>query len=271
MKLTIITINYNNVIGLQKTIDSILSQTFKYHEWIVIDGGSTDGSKELILNFQHHFSYWCSEPDQGIYNAMNKGVRKATGDYLLFLNSGDVLYDNRVLEEVHQLDFKQDILSGQMVRMDNGQLLRKYNPDIFLQLFTNTINHQATFIRRELLVQYPYDESLRIVSDWKFWLEAIVIHKCSFEVTDLMISKQDMTGISYSEKYRTIHQAERKKVLSEFFPPAVLKTLQDYSTLRARSIIRNLSYLKECHPRLYVYVKKIVSFVSLASHKLFND
>ena len=80
MKLSIITVNYNNREGLQRTIDSVVSQTFRDFEWIVIDGGSTDGSKELIKQYADHFSYWVSEPDKGIYNAMNKGILKATGE-----------------------------------------------------------------------------------------------------------------------------------------------------------------------------------------------
>ena len=89
MHLSIVTINYNNLSGLQKTIDSVLSQSFEDFEWIVIDGGSTDGSKELLEQYQEHFAYWCSVPDKGIYNAINKGIKLATGDIIGLLNSGD--------------------------------------------------------------------------------------------------------------------------------------------------------------------------------------
>lgn len=97
--LSIITINYNNKNGVQKTIDSVLSQSFEDYEWIVIDGGSNDGSKELLEKYQEHFAYWCSEPDNGIYNAINKGLSHTTGDYIQFLNSGDWLYDSTALEK----------------------------------------------------------------------------------------------------------------------------------------------------------------------------
>ena len=97
MKLSIITINYNNCDGLQKTIDSVIAQTWRDFEWIVIDGGSTDGSKELLEQYKEHFSYWCSEPDKGIYNAMNKGIAKANGDYLNFMNSGDAFYEKMMI------------------------------------------------------------------------------------------------------------------------------------------------------------------------------
>ena len=91
LKISIITINYNNKSGLEKTIESVLQQTYDNIEYLVIDGNSTDGSKDVIKKYKHRISYWVSEPDSGIYNAMNKGGTKATGDYLLFLNSGDVL------------------------------------------------------------------------------------------------------------------------------------------------------------------------------------
>ena len=100
MTLSIITINYNDVHGLQKTINSVLSQTWKDYEWIIIDGGSTDGSKELIEKYQQHFSFWCSEPDKGIYNAINKGIAHAHGDYIQFLHSGDYLFEPTTLEKV---------------------------------------------------------------------------------------------------------------------------------------------------------------------------
>lgn len=92
MKLSIITVNLNNRDGLKRPIDSVVSQTFTNYEWIVIDGGSTDGSRELIEQYSNHFAYWCNEPDKGIYNAMNKGIAHAKGEWLQFLNSGDVLY-----------------------------------------------------------------------------------------------------------------------------------------------------------------------------------
>ena len=112
MKLSIITINFNNRNGLEKTIESVTSQTCKDFEWIIIDGGSTDGSRELVEKKQKYITYWCSEPDSGIYNAMNKGIKKAKGDYCFFLNSGDRLHDKDVMMNVlGELD-GTDFVSG---------------------------------------------------------------------------------------------------------------------------------------------------------------
>lgn len=110
MKLSIITVKLNNRDGLKRTIDSVVSQTFTDYEWIVIDGGSTDGSRELIEQYQDHFAYWCSEPDKGIYNAMNKGIAHAKGEWLQFLNSGDVLYSNNTLASVFSSKYDADVL-----------------------------------------------------------------------------------------------------------------------------------------------------------------
>src|SRR5688572_27521016 len=98
-KISIITINYNNLDGLKRTVDSVVNQTWQEFEYIVIDGGSTDGSGAYIESKSKHFHYWVSEPDKGIYNAMNKGIVKATGEYLLFLNSGDHFFNDTVLEK----------------------------------------------------------------------------------------------------------------------------------------------------------------------------
>ena len=121
MRLSIITVNYNNKDGLQKTIDSVISQTFKDFEWIVIDGGSTDGSRELIEKNKNYFSFWCSEHDKGVYNAMNKGIVHAKGEYLNFMNSGDCFVSNKVLEKIFSNDYTNDILYGNVVTFKNNK------------------------------------------------------------------------------------------------------------------------------------------------------
>ena len=130
-RLSIITINYNNLSGLHKTIDSILSQSFKDYEWIVIDGGSSDGSKELLEKHIEHFAYWCSEPDKGIYNALNKGLKYANGNYVQFLNSGDWLYENSTLEKAFtNIDGKYDIYYGDNIQVNENNSLNPYTyPD----------------------------------------------------------------------------------------------------------------------------------------------
>lgn len=225
MKLSVVTINYNNKEGLQKTISSVIGQTWRDYEWIIIDGGSTDGSKELIEQYQQHFSYWCSEPDKGIYNAMNKGIEHACGEYLLFLNSGDALFDKKTLQKVHDKHSDADIITGQVVRMDNGQLLRQYQSSLLLQLYLDTLNHQGTFIRKDLFNDNLYDENLKIVSDWKFWLDSIIRYNACVEVVDIIVARQDMSGISSDSKS---NPDERQIVLKDYLPLFNQKGFEEY-------------------------------------------
>lgn len=229
MKLSIITINYNNKAGLQRTIDSVICQTWHDFEWIVIDGGSTDGSKQLIEQYQSHFAYWCSEPDNGVYHAMNKGITHAKGEYLLFLNSGDALYDDNVLQKVDDVHSSADIISGQAVRMDTNELLRHYDKNLLMQLYHDTLNHQATLIKRDLFKDTCYDENLKIVSDWKFWLEAILWKKASVDVVDIIVTKQDMTGISSDQKKE---YEERERVLQQLMPNVLKDSLDSFQKIR---------------------------------------
>ena len=113
MTYSIITVNYNNYEGLRRTIKSVVCQTYKDYEYIIIDGGSTDGSAELIRQYTDHLTFWVSEPDKGIYNAMNKGVAHANGEYLNFMNSGDCFYDENVLQTL-KAHLDSDIVEGQV-------------------------------------------------------------------------------------------------------------------------------------------------------------
>lgn len=259
MKLSIITVNLNNKDGLQKTIDSVISQTFNDFEWIVIDGGSTDGSKELIEKYSNYISYWVSEPDKGIYNAMNKGIRVAQGDYLLFLNSGDELYNVDVLSEVFNNDWNVDILSGQVERKDNHKLLRKYDKSIFMQLYNDTINHQGTFIKRHLFEDRLYDESLKIVSDWKFWIETIIQNNVSFKVIDTVIAKQDIEGISFHRL--DVLKQERKSLLDVFFPPLLQIEIEKLQRIEKSELYNRVLFIKEHSSFLYAIWLKITTWI----------
>ena len=180
MTLTIITINRNNAAGLDKTLRSVASQTCKDFEYIVVDGASTDGSVEVIRSFKAlfggHFK-WISEPDKGIYNAMNMGIGMATGDYLQFLNSGDCLApedvtQQRMLRTLEPNEYSS-ILYGNMLKdIPDGKILRDRcfagRKISFPGFYTGTLNHSPAYIRRNLFEKYGrYDENLRIVSDWK--------------------------------------------------------------------------------------------------------
>lgn len=218
MRLSIITINYNNKQGLQKTIDSVISQTFKDFEWIVIDGGSTDGSRELIEKYHEYFSFWCSEPDKGIYNAMNKGIRKANGEYCLFLNSGDIIHGENVIEKVKMELDGTDFVSGDVMLMDedNQYLKEVQSPHVMYDFFLleRALCHQGTFIRTDLLKRRPYNEELKIVADWEQMFWELLMNRKGYKHIELIVSDYLVGGIS--EKQRKLLDEERKKIRNKY-------------------------------------------------------
>lgn len=245
MKFSVITINYNNLEGLKRTYESVVAQTCQDFEWIIIDGGSTDGSREFIAEHQEKTSYWCSERDRGVYHAMNKGIERAKGEYLVFMNSGDAFYDENVLKKVKDLQSESDIISGLAYFEDDGKLIRWYHPNILVQLYEDTVNHQGSFIRRHLFEKLKYDENLKIVSDWKFFLETIVLGDASFEYSDIAVAKQERNGISLCEQFKELGDREREQVIKEKFSPLMLKEialLESYENCGAAQRARQLYY-----------------------------
>lgn len=218
MKLSIITINYNNRDGLQKTVDSVVSQTYKNFEWIIIDGGSTDGSKELIEQYQDHCAYWCSEPDKGIYNAMNKGVEKATGEYCLFLNSGDRLHDDTVVDKIVKEFDGMDFISGDEWWVnENYQMIKKNeNPDFVTKyhMLVGILWHQCTFIKTSLLKEHPYDESLKIAADWEEMFYEFLINNRTYKHCRIIVSDFVVGGMS--ERNWALLCSERKMIRDKY-------------------------------------------------------
>lgn len=230
MKYSIITINYNNVEGLSQTIKSIVSQTFIDYEFIIIDGGSTDGSVELIKQYTANITYWGSEKDNGIYNAMNKGIIHAQGEYCIFMNSGDYFYDDNVLKQINVINAEEDVIVGKVSINRSGMIMSP--PPIrelsLYHLYSGAIPHQGAFIRTSLLKKYPYDESLRIAADWKFFVQTLILNNCSIRYLDEYIAIYDINGISSTSQ--DLMQEEKNNYLSSIFPPRVLA---DYKHMKA--------------------------------------
>ncbi len=230
MKYSIITVNFNNREGLRKTIESVINQSYKNFEYIVIDGGSTDGSREVIEQYADHISYWVSEPDKGIYNAMNKGIAKATGDYLNFMNSGDCFYDKQALEHLTVKNLTADIIVGRDYHFDETtqQGFATILPSrlSMLTFVHNTLPHQSTFFKRGLFENSPYDESLKIVADVKFYIQKICVDQCTIQLIDDIICRREPDGISIADTERRLE--EHRKIVAEVLPPAAI---QDYETI----------------------------------------
>ena len=306
MKLSIITINYNNAEGLRKTIESVLAQTYTDIEYIIVDGGSSDESVDVVREYESSLASrlkWVSERDSGIYNAMNKGIEIALGrrvvrddhtsaplassphrlialDYIQILNSGDILAAPDVTErmmaalEAQQVKGNEEVKgerlkakglengeadtcasrlspltskltsdSAQASRLENcpaifygnmtkvnaaGQIVGKsgYTEYSLRQFYSSTLNHDCAYIRADLFEEYGlYDENLKIVSDWKWYLQAIGLGRVVPEYVDIDVTIFDDGGIS--ETNLELRNKERRQVLEELLPPAVL---WDYDT-----------------------------------------
>jgi glycosyltransferase involved in cell wall biosynthesis len=222
MMLSVITINYNNKLGLKKTLESVVGQSFDNFEYIVIDGDSKDGSKEVIEDFKKGITYWVSEPDSGIYNAMNKGIRASKGDYLLFLNSGDVFYNRNILSEASKrMSNGVDIYYGDLVYELNGkQYFERFPKELSFSFFyKKSLPHPATFIKRDLFDKvFYYNEGWKIVSDWEFFVCAICKYNVSYKHLDLILSDFEIGGISCDPMYKEILRKERALSLKNNFP-----------------------------------------------------
>lgn len=210
MVISIITINKNNAAGLKKTFESVFSQSkmdFSQLEYIVIDGDSSDESIEIIKTYSKHAKvkglkfYWKSEVDSGVYNAMNKGIIKAKGDFCLFLNSGDYLISNQIISRL-QKDVKKQSIYFSDVQYVNGNHfcgLMHYSDSIDDRFFYSgsSINHQNCLIPLHLLKKYKgYDESYKIKADWLFFLKIAFNKECEYAHLPYIISCYDTSGIS---------------------------------------------------------------------------
>lgn len=252
MKLSIITINYNNAAGLQKTMQSVASQ----HpcnlevEHIIVDGNSTDESVAIIKDYArdieekslHLALKWVSEPDNGIYNAMNKGIRMATGDYVQILNSGDCLASASVIKAMYDALEKHQyppILYGNMLKTSDWKHFTKddcgahsdYTPQSFLYFYNGTLNHDCAYIRRVLFDKFGYyNETMEICSDWEWYVRAIVLGNTPTVYVDIDVTKFDMNGISERDgENKRLIQHERRAYLEQILPPAILADYDKYA------------------------------------------
>ena len=217
-KCSIITVTLNNKAGLEKTIQSVLGQTYRDIEYIVIDGASSDGSVKIIESHASGIDQWISEPDTGVYNAMNKGIQKATGEYLLFLNSGDTLFETSTLEQVipYLEAADADLFYGDL-RFDHSDQFEDFHyPDelTFDFLYHRSLGHPATFIKRSLFDKVGYyEESYSICADWVFFTKAICLYTCSYKHIPRVIANFTTDGMSSVDENQQKILKEREKAL----------------------------------------------------------
>lgn len=255
MKLSIITITYNNIQGLRRTIQSVQSQTFRDFEHIIVDGGSTDGSVEIICQYADelakrqennqtnaqsltpytishtssvHTVRWISESDNGIYDAQNKGILMALGEYCYFLNAGDIFCDENILQRM-MIDAHTDIVYGNEILIDEnrtkiGIAYGIKNPS-FLHLYKSCMKHQASFICRKLFEIYGvYDVNMRICADWDWFLRVIGFNQVTLEYRNVDVAYFDTNGYSYT--HPEVEHYETELILNKYIPSQLMQ--EDY-------------------------------------------
>lgn len=257
-KISVITVNYNDSAGLAKTIASVTGQVFKNFEFLIIDGGSTDGSKELIEAHQDKIDYWVSEKDSGIFNAMNKGIRAAKGEFVIFMNGGDCFYDNSVLENIaHDLTAAYDIYYGNNYKVTPSSSRLKTYPEqlTFSFFYSSSLNHQSTFIRKSLFEKYfYYNENYKIASDWEFFVYTICRENVPVKHLQKTIALYDFTGISSKPEFSKLFFEEKMKSLRQFFPTFV----DDYKDI---SELTSKRYLQIWHIKQYKFAWRFLKMV----------
>ena len=230
MKYSIITINYNNKEGLRKTLKSVIHQTFRDFEFIVIDGGSTDGSVDVIKEYNEYNTFWMSESDKGIYKSMNKGIALSHGDYLNFMNSGDCFYSPDVLEKVSGYQVDTDFIVGcdyhYSEEKQQGHISIQPPRTTMMHFFMATLDHQSSFIKRELFKDSPYREDYRLVSDWIFFTEKIVKENKHVQFIPEIVCYREEGGLS--EQQQRKNRQEINTFLHQFLPTGIY---QDYATM----------------------------------------
>lgn len=225
MLISIITINYNNLEGLKKTVNSVFEQSYKDIEYIIIDGDSNDGSKDYLQSQESEFAYYSSEPDKGIYDAMNKGIGQVKGDYVLFLNSGDTFYNTSVIHDfVKQTPVEEIVYGDAMLIYKDKEPVRKHMPKDLggTTLFTKTVTHQAMFHKAGVFKNARYDLRFTMIADWVFYNTVVLLNKGTYRHIDAVIANYDMSGLSSDTENATVITQEREVFYKEhatFFTP----------------------------------------------------
>lgn len=217
MKLSVITVCYNEK-NIERTCQSIINQTTKDFEWVVIDGGSNEQTLSILNKYKDRMSIFVSEPDKGIFDAMNKGIKLSHGEYLNFMNGGDEFAQNDVIEKFIEKDFYGDIIyaNSKVVEKDGRIIDVEYPNKVDKIYFVNgCINHQASFIKRNLFAQYGlYNDQFKIASDWEKWI-VFAQNNCTFEHWNETAAYFYHNGIS--SKMTKEHAQERSKILKKYF------------------------------------------------------
>lgn len=233
---------------MEQTLKSVKKQTCRDYEHIVIDGGSTDGSKKLIEDYADYITFWVSEPDDGAYQAMNKGMREAKGEYCLFVNSGDQLYSPDTISQILENSLKTDIVMGEVKNIGCEGVWSPFPEGSISAVYLrdNPIHHPGALIRTSLQRKFPYNENLKICADRQFFMETLVLHNCTYSTIPVVISRFAPAGLSSKANDRLMAE-EDDIYLSRLFPHRLLRDLSctnDHIQTTTRLMARHYRLMK---------------------------
>jgi glycosyltransferase involved in cell wall biosynthesis len=214
-KITIITVVFNDENNIEKTILSVISQAYENLEYIIVDGGSTDRTLDIISKYDKLISSFISEPDDGIYHAMNKGIDLATGEWILFLNSSDMLFDSQVLKKIN-------FIQPQTVQIIYGDVETRYSDfssfykagNLDKLPYSMQFSHQSTFFKTSLHKNNKYSIEYKLASDFHFILSQYLLDPEQFLYQPIVVSSVSTGGVSDRKTYFSI--VERWKIVKSF-------------------------------------------------------
>ncbi len=256
-KLSIITVCLNSVNWIEKSILSVINQTFTDYEYIIIDGLSTDGTMDVINKYRDKIDITLSEKDNGIYSAMNKGINLSSGEYTYFLNSDDYLCDDKVLELIFSKGLSADIIYGDLYCIGNiyNRVIKKpvlakaWTETNDINLYIRTIFHPSSFIKRELFLKYGlYDESFKIAGDYDFFVKTIVKYKVSTKYIPVAFAYFSLTGISSEYNGKDVidtRERETEAVRKRYWTDNEFKLLKEIAEFRQSSPILVYNEIKK--------------------------
>lgn len=251
MKISIITINYNDAAGLEKTLESIIPHKVSDIELLVIDGGSTDMSIDVIHEHKDYIDYWISEHDRGIYHAMNKGIEQAKGEYVMFINSGDDLMSNVNFDQILSSIDGTDIIYHNLEIVEGENRSIKTYPDKldFKYFVEDSLPHTSTLIKKELFEKYGlYSEDFRIIADWAFFMDCILLHNCSYRHIDSCFASFYLGGLSSQPHNFGKLMAEQDKHIAQSYPlynSLYLEWKEKKNELYKLKTAKSVQYLKK--------------------------
>ncbi|ACU08376.1 hypothetical protein FIC_01934 [Flavobacteriaceae bacterium 3519-10] len=219
MKISIITVCYNSAKTIEETLKSVQNQTYKNIEYIVIDGASKDATTSIIEKYKDIITYFSSEPDKGLYDAMNKGIQQATGDYVGIINSDDVFYDNKTIEKVADYFAEHphlDAITGNIVQHKNNRIIRKYSsanwsPEKLKRGFMPP--HPAIFMKTSLYHKFGlYRLDYKISADYELIIRFFLKEKISYQYSGITTTSMAVGGASSSgyKSYKVITREVKK-------------------------------------------------------------